>query len=624
MATKGSWAQQPHVQRDRDRVIQLVKQEGRARLRFSTRDVRARMQSTPHIRLHEPGNLWRHMQALPAALIRAVERRLDGAARTERYYVLTERLHEYEGRHRVLDDLEKAHFALWVAVTVAGQDRVPTSAVTRVMQTIEALAPDKEAQTSLRLTALASRCAPLARKHRVDGERWVRWKPVGDGPPAHDDFDHWVDEFRAKTAGKPRYVAGPATLGGAAVELIQIAIDLSRTRNQPMGAPPTVKELRAAAGRDPRAREIFDRIERASSLGRVLGDITKARVVGRARVATLATKTTCQVTGRVYYDVPDLPGSEVRSLYIRAVALRKQTSSEEMRALDRERSAAQGRINAFTTPRGRELAVARLKVVDRYLNRLRVEIEEVWEEARWLRAPLEEVLSRCSGAVHVIAKKMEAGGGVCLEVERLPYDSDRVPDDLVGRYEAMPLTASEYVSWTPERDLRGRTPAQVLALATPLERYPNPRFTDRRAEDPIAAASHGVDRVDGLIYLAERGNSRLLPWFQAGRALLGSQLRDPRPVRPLLSNHDEDDTRAALAALVLLGDGEAGRWAERTLADERATAPDLVVAFRILLVEKSLPQAWPAHVRSHPSPVVRRALKTVLLAAAHGRWLMQR
>lgn len=630
MPPRRRWPHTPAEKRDRDRVIELVRRTGEARLRFRVADVRETMESEPRLMLEHPRELWRHVRALPETLIRPVDRRFEAAADggeasrsgAEKCYVLTHRCREYAAAPLTeLDDLEKVYHALWVATEAAGQDTVPTIAVTRVIQSVEALAPEVDRQTSLRLTRLAERTDALAEKVKVTGERWVRWRPLG-ARPSHPELDGWVDQVQALVAdGDLAGSVGHATIGEAVREWLQIAVRLTRSKEWPTGRSVTVRDMKAAAGADPRAAELAQRLRRSrTTLGRVLGDATKVHVDGRQRVSVRVVKIADPESGKTYYDTPVEPGLERRRLIVPFRALERAVTTPRLERLDRERQGAERLRDRTRTAAVKAAAAARLLAVLREIEGLEGRIQEIRAEGTRLSPPVRRALdeheARLVRFVAARASLADAHEDATRSLEAIGLEPNAVlttPRPLI--------TAQEYAAWFPVRRLRGLTPPQFLARATTLKRYANPEYTHRKD----GAAITCVDRVEALSYAADQWMARTATFLRAGEGLLGSTLRCPVLMREVLRTGDALERRAALAALVLLRDQAAVETASETLGDEHAPVERTVEALYALLLMRQVDTAtWPEHIRRSESRVVHDAVNQVVLAARDGRWLLQR
>jgi hypothetical protein len=326
------------------------------------------------------------VHALDKGLITPVAQRLafgaqqDSArpSRARHQWVLTRRLHECDDTIPELDDLERVYHALWVAVVASEEAEVPTRAVTAVLRNVEDLALRTERNTLNHLTTLHTRNLRLAEKVQRPGVRWTMWRPIGEVPD-HPMFEHWVRAVRATDAIESHVPgAGHATLNAMAHELVVLALRATRSSHWPAGHSVQIADIRAIAGRDPRARQLARAIrERGRSLGSVLGDLTKEKIAGRARVERPVVRITSP-DGWTYYDAPAEPGLERRQQCVTYRALQRELSAARMDALMAEYVAADALFRGGRSDTLRAIGAVRRVLVHQGLDtaeRLMAELE---------------------------------------------------------------------------------------------------------------------------------------------------------------------------------------------------------------------------------------------------------
>jgi hypothetical protein len=557
-----------------------------------------------------------------------------------------------------LDDLERAYLALWIATQVLGQTVVPTAAVSAVSDVITDLVRQSKAQVSNPLTALAKRQVPLVRKHPVDESGWVRWEPLA-GPPNHPQLGAWTERMRGQGLAVHELArVGHATGNALVRELVDLALDATVSPEWPVGHSVTVTDLDAIAGADHRAAEITAALRRAGrSLGDTLGDVTKVRIVSGMRVQQHVAKVSGPGGRGTLYDVPSRPGYERRILIAPYRRLMQDASSSALAALAREIGAARGleapgqgqgglraaasggpgwtwrttgpgSLDSADPQQTRECHQAYAHIAAARQLVVICTLEDLLAVARALS--LQAALLSTGVRKHVRARELaiqsaleQAGGAAtrtrlqeALAAAGLASDAENTQRPL--------LTGSEYAAFCPSEVLGKRRAAVVLANATTLRRYPNPRYTSKRDPDPVRAAPTAVDRLDALLYLADTSGGRTLPIFQAARRVLGLDVRDHRLVLPLLGSRRRADRQLALAVLVSLGAPEAIDACLGVLADEAAPADHVADALHgLLILRRVTPSEWPERVRNAANGLLRATVRDVVFAARDGRWLLQ-
>lgn len=631
--------------RDRCRVFDLVHRVGNVHLRFTVADLRRKMMEEPRFRLSDTRALARHFAALNPVTVTSVGQplaALEGelpagrGSRGHHLYVLTSRLPEHLASPPHLTDTVRVHAALWVAYEAVGRAPVDTNTVTRVCRTIEPLAIDDGIQMTTRLAALASRSRPLAGQVRVEEElersRWRRWRPIGCRPE-DPRFEDWVAIMRALEDGvaAPRRV-GHVTVHEIAVELVGLAIDETRSSYWPHGRSVTVEDISATCVDNARAKELLDLLrQRGTSLGKVLGDASKARIAGRRRAEPRVVKVGTVDGGRPYYDVPARAGLEARSLAVALGEARVAAGHEALAELEQELRAAQRLAGDTAHPAVAAVAAVRIYLVHRALDARERVVQSLMDQRHLLSQLATQTLLRLEGTLTKARQRL--GGEVEDAREEAVERCNRVGIELgrVLEAERPLLIGDEYLAWIPRDRRNGRTGPQLLADATMLRRYPNPEHTHRSESDPRRAAVTGVDRVDALVHLAEKQSARTLAFIHGGADLLGRDLRGPTLVRALLasSRHADGTVRderlwaRALAALALLGD-EAAEHESLTVMAGARSSPELAVRaiYALCILRRVDLSRLPDWVRSSTHASVVTALRAVLRAERSENWLL--
>jgi hypothetical protein len=629
------WPGTPAERQDRTCVLELVQRVGRRRLRFSVYDLHRAIKEEPRLRLSAPNALARHVHDLSREVLRPVARRLSAAAKEQdlggagaprmarHTWVLTERWPEYQNTGTELDDLEKVLHALWVAYLAHDRQPVPTRAVTDVLRTVEALVPDRAQQTSLRLELLTERADRLAERIAGTSERWVRWRPAGP-EPTHPEFAAWVTAVRDTGRADGASGAGHATLSEAARELVIIALNASRTAEWPSGRPVLIEDVRVQVESDPRAKTLMRRIERSGrALHEVLGDASRVRIGGALRARSRIVKLPRRLGERCYFDVPDEPGADHRQLYLLQEDLKAYTHPLHLEAIAREWTDAQ-RLGRTAHPIIRAIAAVRalscwneareieavLEQLQRQGHRLSQRVSE-WVEHR---AADYEGLVRRWGTRRAAEKKAAA------TLSPFGLHAQELLD--ARRPLLAPAALRDFVPVTH----RGKGSASKFFARLPaLRRFSNPAHTHLRDPDPVRAASTCVDRVEGMIYLAEQSGAGTLALLRQGAGLLGRSVRCPLLFRQLARSAESEQRLGGLAALALLGEPDGAELALEWLDDSALPMAEVEGALYALLVLKRVrPDEWPAHIRSSRNPAMQRMWREVVLAARQGRWLLQR
>ena len=325
----------------------------------------------------------------------------------------------------------------------------------------------------------------------------------------------------------------------------------------------------------------------------------------------------------ILYDVPTLPGSEARLAVADLMATDAHCTEDRLLLWDRERREAHTYANA-AGPLG-AIGSVRLYMLGMEWSQVTTGLARAAsvgpDLGRGGQRLLKQIRVRLDGyeKLAAVAARSQAPAHAAMRV--LGIDPLTWAVSMPRPY----LSAREYVGYCPPGEFGNDSPATVLARQVSLTRWPNPRHTRKTDTDPDRAATVVVDRVLGLVQLAERGRSEALAWLHRGQHLLGPFLRDARFVRPLLDGQFPQEVQArALAALVLLGDPSAAEWAHARLRDT-ATPPDVCCAslYALHILQRDAFEI-PLDVRRTRHPLVMRAVRSVVDARRRSRWLLQR
>jgi hypothetical protein len=618
MAPPRIWPRTKEERADRARVVQLVYAVGKQQVRWTVYDLHRAMKADARYQLHCQRQLSRHLRDLEPETVVSAGRRgtvqTSAQGRVKKVYCLTCRQGELHHGAPNLDDVERAIFAVAAACAALGVEEVPTVAVTAVMRRIEALAPESRRQT---LALLKSAGPTVERSPREDHVAW--WK-LGN-PVVHPELDAWVEKLQAEGfAADTPAATGRATVNAAVAELVRIAVEQSRDSVWPAGRPVDTSDLAALAGRDPRATELAQWVERRNATASaVLGDLTKPRPGRiRSRVTTPVVRIQTPPGMRSFYDTPTVEGLERRALYVDYRVLQEYAAPAMLEAIDREYR------GALTLVQHSNPDVRRCGLI-RCLNAVR-DAEDLAERARRLMSH-EDLLS-----LHVrksVARRLEAVRAVLESKTSRNELEERVRDAVAdlpwaaraaGPVARPLIVAEEYASWFPE----GAAPsaAAFLAGAVPLKRYPNPNHTNRSDPDPGRASITAVDRVDAILYVVSRHESAILHFLEGGAAILGSGLRLEEPVAMLLASGDPVLRRRALAALALLGSPLAVEQAGTWLLNSGGEGSDILAALYALCCMKAVDlSAIPAGLLQDGR--LRTPVLAIATAVRQRRWLLQ-
>ncbi len=617
---RGSWLQCPEVQRDHSKVIRAVKQVGRSLPRFTTRDVSKHLER-PQIGVLSRGELSRHLDALDGEVIIRVDGTEPGPVpkRAHREWALRENLHILESKKLALrpnSDAERAVLAVNVAAQALDSSDVPTREVTRVLQTIVDLGLEHDQQTSTVLHTLSGRKDPPVRKIRIEGERWVRWRPVGT--VEHPRFGEWVRTYRGclREAGSSAEV-GHAAYSEVARELVLIAINTSTHHWYPHGKPPPMRELEERAKKDTRGKELVHALARRKiELVELLGDATKATAAGRARVNQRVVRIHGPLSGRVYYDVPGSHGFQGRTELPRFWDLQEAAKPYELEAILEEAQAAQDlrRVYPERTPGLAAIVVVRRLLAALELDRLHEQLVALERDAGLLSHPVREKILELQGRVRGAQRQL--GALRPLETQaRVELKALGLGLDEVAAGERPRVFPEDWDRWFTDRSAQDLTAAQHLARTVSLRRFRNPDFEARGAEDEAGRCTTFVDRVQALPLAATIVRAAADRELSAGQRLLGRNLRHPGLLVRALEGPLPSLRRDALWALALLKAPEAATWIQRRFDDPRAPAEEVVAALHTAAVMDLLdPEKLPPWLRNPRHPEVTRAVQSVVRA----------
>ncbi len=631
MGRKRRWPKTREERADRNTVVTLIQEVGRRKLRFTVSDLRKHLNDHDRISLHHSHDLSRHVTYLegPGTLLVQVGARFgsgrDGEAPkgSKRTFVLTSRLAEYHSSPKgdELDDIERVWLALWVASMVC-DGPVPTKAVTVVLRHILPLAVEGARQTSTFLQALAQRADPLAEKIKIRGERWVQWKPLGPEPNL-DELDEWVREARPALENQSTLSrAGHATKSDVVRELVEIALQAHSSSRWPAGRSVTAADIRAVIHEDDRARYLDRHLRRiGGSLSRVLADVAKTTIVGRTRVNQQVIKVPNPWSEATYLDVPGLPGFESRRLVVPMRGLASLLSSAALHDLNLEY--AQALAVGGDEPATAAISAARLLHLQHELDSIGAVLGSTKEQAHLLGTANRDRLDEMSAKYDQLRTLRGTTAGALRRAGEALSPFGIVPEEVLAVDRPL-LTGAEYASWFLPSALRGLTPAEFLARAQSLRRYPNPRFVSRADPDPVLRCGTAVDRVEALVYATQRRRTALTGFVATGSALLGRFLRDPRLPALLLDSKDSGLRRQGLAALALLGEEPAYAVGVNALSDPNTGIRPVDAIYALMILQRFTPDLVPTAMRRSADLAVLRTLRDAERAAADGRWLLQR
>lgn len=661
---RGSWPGTDTEIADRDLVVALVKRVGVHRLVFTAADVRSELREIsarigPYFgadaaasaggasqgfagaeedgeaeqkyvgpMLHHSGDLWRHLAALDGDLIAEVGRRDfgqlagSGTYGGRKKYALRTREHELAVAAPAvgeLDDLERVQLAAWVAFRVASSEPIPTNEITRVLQSVEPLSLTKPTQTYSLLQALAVRTPAVVEKVTVQGERWVRWRPLGP-PPEHEDLDTWVEGY-AHAAAEGINKTGKATLNEVGRELVCLAVRSSRSSTYPHGHSVRPHDVRAVADQNERAKLLAQSLRRRSrGIAAVITDAARETIGGVARVDIRIARIVAPLSATVYYDVPDEPGFDQR---VRAVALqdlRNVLKGGVLERIEEEVRMAEDLADEYPTQRAalHVLIAARILMAQR-------EFGELDDLLRGLERHAGEFSKGIRQEIHDHRARMNQflGRSIWNGDEEEVFEAGCVAaglDPVAVLSAARPLvTPDEYASWFSTHDLGSYTAAEFMWLAVPLRRFMNPSYTHRHDPDRQRAYRFTTDRVEALPYAASRLMAQSSSALAAGARLLGRNMRSTAVLRLLASSPDPALRRDTLAALVLLREN-VGDLAAPVLNDRNAPAELSAETIMLLHLDATWdPSSLPERLRRGQDWTVGAALREVMLARSQGR-----
>ena len=236
---KDVWPVSPEDRADRIKVVRLVHQVGRSKLRFSAHDLARAAEQDPKLRLTSPAMLHRHLHFLSRSLIVPVESRFAAGTdpkerrpRSRHTWVLAEREQEYRAGPPPLDDQEKTLMAVWVASAAEGGLPPCTRAVSRLLEGVPDLVPERWQKTAIRLMRLCNGSFPLLRVLPNYQPGQTHWLPIGP-KPTDPRFKAWVAQARQIAASRGN--SSLATVRGLVAELVERTIKSAVCAEYPKG-----------------------------------------------------------------------------------------------------------------------------------------------------------------------------------------------------------------------------------------------------------------------------------------------------------------------------------------------------------------------------------------------------
>ena len=658
MPCVATWPSLETERRDRNTVLTALTTLGRHRLRFSADEVRAEIIDNLHAELHHGHQLARHIRALVPVTVIAVQQPLtafvhasdtapadhEGTSapsgpghRSRHLYALTEREAELATTAPELTAPARVYVALWVAVRAFGVDAVPTTVVTQVCRAIPALSVDLGQQMTMRLKNLSDRTCPLTQTevaYAGDGtqQRWTRWRPIGRAPEdpmfeaAVPEFDGWVELVRAIKADAAD-LGEYATAHDLAVDLITLAISTTQSPLWRQGHPVTMETIRAVCAERADARELVGRLRRmGTSIGTVLGDASKRQIAGRARAKQRIIKAGTVNGEQPCYDVPALTGFVERGAYVPYQNIHEAMRHERLEALAAEDRSAAGLARSPAIPQVSAVlgAIAAFRVhgVAAAVAGISQQIDDVLSRAHLLSSIAQGQLNRKGTALQNLQARLGLDVDETARVARSALSAVGLELDALLAARGPVLIGDDYKEWVPAAGRRGKTGPQLMAQATAVPRLLNPEFVARKSSNPRQAASTGLDRVAGLVHLAERQNARTLSFLQLGARVLGSMLREPTLAAQLVATDDPRWWGTGLAALALLGDPRAEETANAVLSDSQAPSDRLVHSLYALAVVRSQNITMPEWLLDRHEPMVMHAIRGIIEARRTGGWLL--
>lgn len=626
---RGSWPGTAEEIADRDKVVALANRVGVHRLVFTVADLRAEISDVPALRLTHSSELSRHLAALDGDLIQEVGRRDFGQAGAEGYrgrkkYVLRSRLIELGTDSEAtnlhdIDDLERAHLALWIAFLSGGSQPVHTLQITSILHEIDALALDRPTQTHSLLQALASRTPQVVEKISSPGERWARWSPIGEAPH-HDHFDEWLATFHERCADG-RLPTGKATLNEVGRDLLRLTIRASKSSRYAHGRCARLDDVRACAGENAEAGALAASIRRRKrSIAEVIIDAARGVIGGTARVDVRIARVLGPLSNNVFYDIPDEPGFEQRVAVIALQDVRTALSDGTLEAIEEDMREARALEDIYYDAGSelKALIAARGVLARREFERIEYVLHSVEKHMGAFSALVREEII---GHRAVLNRFLSRGIWFGDEDDVLAHTCDELGLNLETVLGASrpAVTPDEYASWFPDSDLRHLTPAEFTNLAVSLRRFVNPRYTHARDTNRECAYRYTIDRVEALPYAAMRQMASAATPLAAGARLLGRNFRSPELTTLLGSSPDPALRVDSIAALILLN-GDPRPAADALLSDVSTLSDVVAEVVRLLhLVPGWNPAMLPPHVRSSRDWTVLAAIRDVVLARDQSR-----
>lgn len=622
----GAWQQSDTYRRDQARVELLVERVGRAVLCFTAYDVARAARASTGLQLEESSQLSRHLRDVPAQLLMRVSSALvvrggsGSEERVVRRYVLAERHREWLDAGGGLTDTEKVLVGLWIASAVF-ERFVPTIAVSRVLQLVPSLTVRSTALTNTVLSQLVHDGRAIRRAPDPD-DAWVYWGVHDTLSLTHRALDDWMTIVRAAVDAEGSAVLSSAPSRNQVTQrLVTQVIAATRSHEWPTGRLVNAADIRQHAAANAQIRILLERVLHAGGgLGRALQEASRPRVQATGGIERVVIPGAART---ILYDAPTMPGSAERLLIADLQRLSAQCSEDRLLHWDRERREAR-RCAVEGGPMG-NVGVLRQYLVGMAWTQAWHTLTQTATQGATLGPGGKALLKEMRARLTAREKLRDVVADTATDAQRILQEHDIDPCTWVVDTRPPYLTGHQFVEFCPPGYFGDDIPATVISKAVTLTRWSNPLHTRRQDPNPDLAASVVVDRVEGLLHLAEAGVSAGLTWLQRGASLLGPFLRDARLIRPMMTDDQPTAQQVqALAALVLLGDSEAVAWAYATLERERSSAEMQRAALFALHILQRDTMVIPVPVRRATNPVIVSALRAVLDARRRGRWLLQR
>lgn len=574
---------------ERDAVRELVRRVGTWRLRFDVQDVRAEMEATPWLALHEPGKLALRLRDLEGSCITRVdgtfafilaqrtsrEARANGestptkrggqpGARVTHQYVLNERLHELTlARPDALDDLERVALAVAVATLTLGGAPAPTRLVTTVLGTVpDLMLQHPTQQTNVLLGRLARREEPLLAESKAGAERSARWTLI---EPLKGVWLDWVREQatahrEALGAAQLTAAAGAASQAQIVAKLVEAATRHSHSSHWPSGHPVSAREIAGCvaearqSGHDPLGVvPLADALDRqGATLTAALQAATREQFADGStrRVALVRRVEHPRFRGLRY--APAAFDAKRERAWVEWTVLRRETRPQVLDALGED---WQG---ATVLARSADAAVQAVGLVRQVAIREVVEARMAVADA--LVAPFSTIsalLSRELDQMHEALLELANGWPKMATLESaaravLTLRGISLPEALGATRPV--VTAEAMTAMLPASVTVDLAPSVLAATAITVRRAERPRAGRTTRVGKGRSESLPLDRVDAVHYAAETGRLPGVVAIQMGVQLVGAFVAHVGLIRRVAAAARAEDRVAAYGALLLLGD----------------------------------------------------------------------